>query len=57
MSMSDFVTIGLETPIIDSGCSLEKEFLELIPINPEMILYLTINQVDSYHGCIHGPLT
>ena len=22
-----------------------------------MVLYLTVNQVDSYHGCVCGPLT
>ena len=22
-----------------------------------MVLYLTINQVDSCHGCVFGPLT
>ena len=34
MSMADFVAIGVETPIIDSWYSLEKEFTELIQINP-----------------------
>ena len=34
MSMADLVAIGVETLRIDSGCSLEKEFTELIPINP-----------------------
>ena len=33
MSMADLVAIGLETPRIDSGCSLEKEFAELIHMN------------------------
>ena len=28
MSMADLVAIGVETPRIDSGCSLEKEFTE-----------------------------
>ena len=26
-------------------------------MNPWMVLYLTFNQVDSYHGCVCGPLT
>ena len=34
MSMADRVTIGVETPRLDSGCSLEKEFTELICMNP-----------------------
>ena len=31
MSMVDLVAIGVETPKIDSGCSLEKEFTEIYP--------------------------
>ena len=34
MSMADPIAIGVETPRIDSGCSLEKEFTELNRINP-----------------------
>ena len=34
MSMADLVTIGVETLRINSGCSLEKEFTELIHMNP-----------------------
>ena len=34
MSMVDPVAIGVETQMIDSGCSLEKEFIELILMNP-----------------------
>ena len=34
MSMVDPLAIGVETPRIDSGCSLEKEFTELIRMNP-----------------------
>ena len=34
MSMVDLVAIGVETPRIDSGCYLEKEFTELIRMNP-----------------------
>ena len=33
MSMIDHVAIDVETPRIDSGCSLEKEFTELIYMN------------------------
>ena len=34
LSMADPVAIGVETLRIDSGCSLEKEFTELIRMNP-----------------------
>ena len=34
MSMTDPIAIGAETLRIDSGCSSEKEFTELIPMNP-----------------------
>ena len=34
MSMSNLVAIGVETLRIDSGCSLEKEFIKLIRMNP-----------------------
>ena len=33
MSIVDHITIGVETLRIDSGCSLEKEFTELIHMN------------------------
>ena len=33
MSMTDHVTIGVETLRIDSGFYLEKEFIELICMN------------------------
>ena len=33
MSMTDLVAIDVKTLRIDSGCSLEKEFTELIRIN------------------------
>ena len=57
MIMADHIAIGVETLRIASGCSLEKEFTELIHMNPWMVLYLTINQVDSCHNCVCGPLT
>ena len=34
MSMNDRVAIGVERPRIVSGCTLEKEFTELIHMNP-----------------------
>ena len=57
MSMTDPIAIDVETLRIDSGCSLEKEFTELIYMNSGMVLYQTVNQVDSCHGCVCGPLT
>ena len=43
MSIADLVAIGVKILRIDSGRSLEKEFTELIYMNPWMILYLTVN--------------
>ena len=57
MSMADPIAIGVETLRIDSGCSLEKEFTELIRMNPLMVIYLIVNLVDSCHDCVCGPLT
>ena len=57
MSMADLVAIGVETPMIDSGCSLEEEFTKLIRMNPRMVLCQIVNQVDSCHDCVCGPLT
>ena len=34
MSTADHVAIGVEALMIDSGCSLEKEFNEFIHMNP-----------------------
>ena len=34
MSMADPIAICVETLRIDSGCSFEKEFIELISVNP-----------------------
>ena len=57
MSMTDLIAISVKIIRIYSGCSLEKEFTESIRMNPWMVLYLTVNQVDSCHGCVCGPLT
>ena len=38
MSKADPVALDVETLRIDSGCSLEKEFTELIHMNPWMII-------------------
>ena len=34
MSMADPIAISVETLRVDSGCSLEKEYTELIHMNP-----------------------
>ena len=34
MSMADFMVIGVKIPKMDSGCFLDKEFTELICMNP-----------------------
>ena len=57
MSMANLVSIRMETLRIDSGYSLEKEFMRLIYISLLMILYLTVNQVDSCHSYVCGCLT
>ena len=57
MSMVDPIAISVETLRIDSGCSLEKEFTKLIRMNPYMVLCITVNQIDSCHGCVCVPLT
>ena len=57
MSMADHVAIGVETPRIDSGSSLEKEFTELIRMNPLLVFCQIVNQIDSCHGRVRGPLT
>ena len=56
MSVSDPVSIGVETPKIINRYSLE-EFSKWIYMDPWMVLYLTINQVDWYHNCLCDPLT
>ena len=47
ISIVDLIFINMGILRIDSGFFLEKEFNELIYINPWMILYLIVNQVDS----------
>ena len=38
MSMHDVVAISVETLRINSGCSLDKELIELIPMNPLIVI-------------------
>ena len=42
------MAIVVETPRIDNGFSFEEEFIELIFINPEMVLYLIVNEVSVH---------
>ena len=57
INMADLVAVSVETLRIDNECFLAKEFIELIYMNPRMVLCQTVNQVDSCHNCLRGPLT
>ena len=57
MSLVNPVAISMETPRIKRGCSLKKEFSELIYMNLQMVLYLVVNKVDSCNNCVYGLLT
>ena len=57
ISIADHVAIGVERPRIESGCSLEKDFTELICMNHLMVLYPTIDQFYSCYNCVRGLLT
>ena len=57
ISIIDLMATGVETPRIDNGLFLEKELTKLIHMNPCMVLYQTVNQVDYCHNCICGPWT
>ena len=41
------MAIGVMISRIDSGCSLDKEFTELIRMTPRMVLYLKNNHQSS----------
>ena len=47
MSMADPRAIDIETLYLDCGGSLEKASIELIHMNPLIVLYLTSNKVDA----------
>ena len=57
MRTFDLVTIFMERPRIDSGCHLQKQFIEFLYINLGIVLYLITNQVDSYHCYVSGSYT
>ena len=46
MSMVDPVAIDVETLRIDSGCLLDKEFIELIRLNLLMVI------ITNYQSCL-----
>ena len=48
MSRAYYMAIVVEKPSIDNGFSFEEEFIELIFINPEMVLYLIVNEVSVH---------
>ena len=43
ISMVDHLAISVETPRIHNGWFCKKWFIELIHMNPKMVLYITIN--------------
>lgn len=51
----DLVIICVETLKRGIECFLKKSFIKLIYMNPYIVLYLTINQVDSCHNYINDP--
>ena len=57
MTMTNAIASSVETRIRDGGCYLEEEFIELIYMNPSIILCLSINIVDSSHSSVCSPLT
>ena len=54
MSMNHLEATNVEISMIDSGSSLVKEFIELILMNPLIVLNLTINKVYSCHDYVCG---
>ena len=56
ISMADHVAISVKTPMIDIGCSLEKQLTELIYMNPLIIFYIVVNYPNLLHGYVCGPL-
>ena len=57
MDMDDLVDIDMKSLRIYIECFFEKEFLQLIHMNPRMILYLTISHVDLHHGYVCSLMT
>ena len=57
ISVADPFAINIEIPRIDSRCPLEKDFTELIHMNPLMVLCQIINHINLCHGCVCGPFT
>ena len=57
MSIVDLVTVGMKILRIDSTSSLKKEFAKLIDMNPQIVLYLIINQINLCRNYVCDPLT
>ena len=57
INIADLMVIYVETPRIDSGYSLEEKLIELIYMNPQIVLCLIVDWVDSFQTCVNGPLT
>ena len=51
MSMAYPMAIGVDTLRIDSGCFLKRESFYFY-MNPLMLLYLIVDQVDSCHSYV-----
>ena len=56
VNMANHMTINMETPRIDSSFSWKEELIELIYINPSIILYLNVNYLDLCHDRVCGHL-
>ena len=50
--MANHVTVDVETLRIDSKCSLEKEFTQLICIIILMVLYITNFRIHTRLVCV-----
>ena len=57
MHMDGLVALDVDTLKVNNGCPLEKQFTKLIHRKPLMVLYLTVNHIDSCHDCICASLT
>ena len=52
ISIIDDMTSDTEILMIDNEYSLEKKVIKLIYINPQMTLYITVNQVNLCDYCV-----
>ena len=54
--MVDPMDIDVETWRVDSEYSLQKDYINLIHINPLIVIYVTVKWVNSFHSCVCGLL-